>query len=328
MGELDLELRYTLMRRFGTSGLSYAATVQEALEYFGDQRGFIAFKRVGRTSFVLSDPIADPKYYRNLILEFIAHSKSICFCQISRMTAEILSELNFRVNEAGLVTRVDIQRFDISGRPGQKIRQAMNRIARNGFTIKELNTHQIDPFEIEKVSILWRQGRPLKNRETTFITRPFKLDEPEVRKFLAFDAEGKLAGFNFYDPFYFADELVGYTENNSRKLLDVDEALNKVIQVYAIEKFRQEGLKWLELGINPFAEVEKSDFKDDYIVRKLCQYISKSDFFNRRIYSVKGLNRAKNRGYHRAEYNKVYLAFNRGFGFTKMLPFMKACSII
>jgi hypothetical protein len=43
-------IRIALLRQHGTSSQAYSATFQAGLEHFGDERGFLAYKRVGRTA--------------------------------------------------------------------------------------------------------------------------------------------------------------------------------------------------------------------------------------------------------------------------------------
>ena len=64
-------VRYSLLRQHGTSSQAYSATFQAGLEHFGDERGFLSYKRVGRTALVLSDPLASPENMPDLISRFL-----------------------------------------------------------------------------------------------------------------------------------------------------------------------------------------------------------------------------------------------------------------
>jgi hypothetical protein len=50
--------RLSLVRQHGTFTLAYSAAVQEGLEYFGNDHGFLAYKMVGSTALVLADPVS------------------------------------------------------------------------------------------------------------------------------------------------------------------------------------------------------------------------------------------------------------------------------
>jgi len=58
MTGVPLNIRIELLRQYGSFPQAYSATFQLGLEHFGDERGFIAYKRVWDTTLVLSDPIA------------------------------------------------------------------------------------------------------------------------------------------------------------------------------------------------------------------------------------------------------------------------------
>ena len=83
--------RLTQLRQHGGFTLAYSAASQDNLEYFGSERGYIAYRMVGTTAHALADPIAAPEDRERLICEFIAAKSDVCFCQVSRPTAEILS---------------------------------------------------------------------------------------------------------------------------------------------------------------------------------------------------------------------------------------------
>src|SRR5260370_7475909 len=51
---------------------------------------------------------------------------------------------------------------------------------------------------------------------TLFRSRPVFDQEEDVRKFVAYDKEGKVAGFVFYDPMYRDGNVFGYSANISR----------------------------------------------------------------------------------------------------------------
>ena len=50
--------RLSALREYGNFALAYSATFQPGLSYFGGEDGFLAYKQVGSTAFVLSDPLA------------------------------------------------------------------------------------------------------------------------------------------------------------------------------------------------------------------------------------------------------------------------------
>src|SRR5215218_3414663 len=100
--------RFNALREYGSFALAYSATFQPGLSYFGGEEGFLAYKQVGSTAFVLSDPIAPIESYENLILRFMSERSDVCFWQASRPVAQTLAKIGFRVNEMGTETRIEL----------------------------------------------------------------------------------------------------------------------------------------------------------------------------------------------------------------------------
>src|SRR4026209_789421 len=84
------------LKRHGREALAYA-TLQEGMEYFVDDCGYIAFitvrhpvlARQGRR-IALSDPICAPENRTALIQKFLADHRQAAFAVISEQCAEVL----------------------------------------------------------------------------------------------------------------------------------------------------------------------------------------------------------------------------------------------
>ena len=123
----------------------------------------------------------------------------------------------------GTETRIDLRGYHFDGPRKRNFRRAINRAACCSYTIAERSVTSLDRKELQMVSERWRQTRGVKNREMTFLTRPAILDdEVDVRKFFAFDHEGSLQAFAFFDPIYKAGEVVGYLCSAKRRLPEAD----------------------------------------------------------------------------------------------------------
>jgi lysylphosphatidylglycerol synthetase-like protein (DUF2156 family) len=193
--------RLRVLREHGNFALAYSATFQPGLEYFGDAEGFLAYKQVGSTAFVLSNPVAPTRGYEHLIRSFMKGRSDICFWQASRPVAKILEKIGLRVNEMGTETRIALGDYDFAGPRKRNFRRALNRAACCSYTIAERSVTSLNREELQTVSDRWRQTRGVKDREMTFLTRPAVLDnEVDVRKFFTFDHEGRLLAFAFFDP--------------------------------------------------------------------------------------------------------------------------------
>jgi lysylphosphatidylglycerol synthetase-like protein (DUF2156 family) len=210
-GPIAEKVRLRALRAYGNFALAYSATFQPGLDYFGDEQGFLAYKQVGSTAFVLSDPLAPIGGCEGLIRSFVSERSDVCFWQASRPVAKILEKIGFCVNEMGTETRIELNGYDFDGPRKRNFRRALNRADCCSYTIAERPVTSIDREELQTVSERWRQTRGVKNREMTFLTRPAILDdEVDVRKFFAFDRKRGLQAFAFFDPIYAGGKVVGY----------------------------------------------------------------------------------------------------------------------
>jgi len=141
--------------------------------------------------------------------------------------------------------------------------------------------------------------------------------EEEVRKFVAYDKEGRVIGFAFYDPMYREGKVVGYSANISRCDEQRYGRLATAVHMEAVEKFRSEGKEVLNLCLAPFVKLERGKFNDDFATKL---FFKASERFGNDIYNFKGLSfhKSKYRGREKPLYyasnsrlpsNDVYLAF-------------------
>ena len=318
-GKLSLERRLSFLRQHGSFTLAYSAAVQRGLEYFGDENGFIAYRTVSGTAMVLADPVAAVADRAKLIREFLAVKSKVCFCQVSRPTAEILAAMGFLVNEMG----TDI-RIDLPGYKRKSLRHDFNRVTRAGTVIKEGSAAEIGIDAIREVSDRWRRMRTFKEREVTFLNRPIVLeDEPDVRKFFAFDRDGKLVGFAYYDPIYEDGQVVGYSTSFKRRLPEADTNICNALLHVAMEAFRAEGRKYLYLGLSPMADIEDKDFRHSRVLNKVFRASFTNPLFNRYVYPIKG--HASHKGSYRGTAEQTYFAFRSGFSLPNVEKMVRAC---
>jgi phosphatidylglycerol lysyltransferase len=323
-------IRIALLRHHGTSSQAYSATFQAGLEHFGDERGFLAYKRVGGTALVLSDPLAPPENIPHLISRFLHENPDTGFWHLSPQVAQILAERGFYVNAMGPETWIDLPTYTFSGEKKKHLREPFNRMVKRGFVTRESTLAEVGIDRIKAVSDLWRQTRTIRDGEVGFLNRPLVLaEELDVRRFFTFDRDGKLVAFAFFDPIYEAGKLVGYGSQHNRHLPEADPMINFVIKRVVIEAFQKEGLKVLHLGISPFADVlQDKEFKANrsWATARYFDFAYKSWLVNRFIYPNKGI--ATHRRLFRGVQRQTYYAFNRRPSLPRVLKLLRACKIV
>src|SRR3984885_13229325 len=318
--------RLRVLREHGNFALAYSATFQPGLEYFGDAEGFLAYKQVGSTAFVLANPVAPIGSCEDLIRSFVSAKDDVCFWQTSRPVAKILQKIGFCVNEMGTETRIDLSGYGFDGPKKRNFRRALNRVASCSYTIAEHSVTSLDRKELQTVSERWRQTRGGKNRGMTFLTRPAILDdEVDVRKFFTFDRKGGLQAFAFFDPIYKRGEVVGYLCSAKRRLPEADTLVGYAILHRAIRTFQDEGKVILSFGLSPLCGIEDKELSSNRLVSFGFRAVYRSRLFNALIYPLQGF--AARKGAFCGSAEQTYCAFKRGLALSQLVKMPKACNL-
>jgi lysylphosphatidylglycerol synthetase-like protein (DUF2156 family) len=325
-GPLTEKVRLRALREHGNFALAYSATFQPGLDYFGDGEGFLAYKQVGSSAFVLSNPVAPIRGCEHLIRSFMNGRSDVCFWQASRPVAKILEKIGFRVNEMGTETRIALGGYDFEGPRKRNFRRALHRAAGCSYTIAERSVTSLNREELQTVSDRWRQTRGVKHREMTFLTRPAILDnEVDVRKFFTFDHKGRLLAFAFFDPIYNRGQVVGYLCSAKRRLPEADALVGYAILHQAIRTFQAEGREMLSLGLSPLCGVEDKELCSNRLVRFGFRAVYRSRLFNKLIYPLQGF--AAHKGAFCGSTEQTYCAFRRGLTLSHLAKMPRACNL-
>lgn len=297
------------------------------MEYFGDADGFLAYKQVAATAFVLSNPVAPLNRCETLVRRFAREKNDVCFWQASRTIAKILEKLGFAVNEMGTETRIALSGYEFDGPAKRNFRRALRRTTGRGYVTRECAATLPNLQELQTVSERWRQTRRVKNREMTFLTRPVVLDrEVDVRKFFSFDSEGRLQAFGFFDPIYESGKVVGYLYSAKRRLPDADALVGYAIMRHAIRTFQREGKRFLSLGLSPLCGIEDAGVASNRLVRLGFRAAYRSTLFNRFFFPLQGL--AAHKRAFGGSAQQTYCAFNRSPNLPRLLKMMRASNLV
>jgi len=324
---VGVNTRLAALRQYVNFALAYSVAFQPEMDYFGDEKGFLAYKKVGSTALVLSNPVAPIGECANLIRRFMREMSDICVWQASRPVAEVLGSLGFSVNGMGMETRIELAGYNFDGPGKRNFRRALRHAADRGYVTAERSASSLERQELKAVSEQWRQTRRVKNREMTFLTRPAVLeDEIDVRKFFAFDREGRLQAFAFFDPIYEVGEVVGYLCSAKRRLPEADTLVGYAILHCAIQVFMKEGIKLLSLGLSPFCGIQDKELASDHLVGFWFRQVYRNRLFNRFIYPLRGF--ASHKGAFGGSVEQTYYAFNRHPSLPRLLKMVKASNLV
>ncbi len=312
--------------RHGREALAFA-TLQQGMEYFVHELGYIAFTSVTHPVFarkvkriVLSDPICAVENLRPLMEAFVRENPSTVFAVISEECARILRQMGFKANTVGYEPVLDVQSYNTKGnwKELDMIKRARNEAKREGITIREVEIETVPVDQLNALSARWIGGKKVNDREIwVYARRPVYEREPGVRKLVAFDKNNVAIGYAFYDPMYRDGIVYGYSANTVRCDEQRYGRLATAIHMTAMDAFKPEGAEVLNLLMFPFVKLDYGIFNDD-LATKL--FFSISEQYGNEIYNFKGLSfhKSKYRGTDRPVYfasnsawpsNDVYLAF-------------------
>ena len=320
------DLLSPFLKQFGREALAYA-TLQEGLEYFVDENGYIAYTSVYHPVFarkwkriVLSDPVCAPENLEKLVRNFLKRRPHVTFGVISEKCAETLRPLGFKVNCIGYEPELPIQTYNTKGnwKELDLIKRARNEAKREGIVIREEAVEKIDHEALEEISQRWIGTKKVNDREIwIYARRPVFEYEEDVRKFIAYDKDGRILGFVFYDPMYRDGKVFGYSANISRCDEQRYGKLATAVNMTAAETFKAEGKEVLNLLLAPFMKLEAGKFNDDWGTKL---FFKLSVRYGNEIYNFNGLSfhKSKYRGDEKPLYyasnslfpsNDIYLAF-------------------
>jgi len=311
----------------GREALAYS-TLQDGLEYFLHDTGYVAFTTVRHPVFsprpkpiVLSDPVSAVADYPRIIADFLVHHPGAVFTVVSEACAAVLRDFKYKANCVGYEPELDIQTYNTKGdwKELDLIKRARNEAKREGYVIREEKAIEaVDRASLDHVTTHWLSHKRVNDREIwVYARRPVFGFEPDVRKFVAYDRDGKTIGYVFYDPMYRDGEVYGYAASIARCDDRRFGRLLTAIHMTAMDLFKPEGKEVLNLCLATFVKLESGRFNDDWSMKLFFQW---SERFGDNIYNFKGLsfNKSKYRGREKSLYfasnrlvpsNDIYLAF-------------------
>jgi lysylphosphatidylglycerol synthetase-like protein (DUF2156 family) len=319
---LDSSRLFELFRQYGNFTMAYA-TLQPGMKYFESHGGYLAYDTCWGITFVLGDPVAPVESHAAILEAFVRTHPSTCFCQVSKPVGAILARLGWLVNELGADMELDLATYDFEGPKKSKFRQAAHKIEREGYTIEERMVADGDRADLDALSSSWLAAKTVK-REARFLVRPLAFgDEPDVRKFYLRDRDGSIVAFVAFDPICEGGEVIGYSPAIKRRAPDAPTGAEEAISKFAIERFRAEGLKTFRLGLLPLYDVQDSEFRDAWLLKKVFQFAYR--YGDRWIFSFRGHADFKHR--YRGDLGKVYFATYTRLNAWNLIALLRLCRL-
>ncbi|MFK0691233.1 phosphatidylglycerol lysyltransferase domain-containing protein [Mesorhizobium sp. IMUNJ 23033] len=323
--ELTHVERLALVRRHGDFSLAYSTAVQQKLSYFGDSDGYIAFGTKMKHHFALGDPVVHPPDRLAYIRRFVEAAGGPWFVQIGAETARVLASLGYQVNRLGIDTRLPLPDHDFSGKRNETVRYSERWLLKKGYSFEE-DRRSIFLDEIARLSENWRGERIVKRWEMGFLNRPFADHLGiDMRRFVLRGPDGELVALLDFDPLFSGGKVIGYTTAFKRKHVDATPHAEIGLTKFAVDRFREEGISVVTLGLSPLVDIEASGFAESNFWRGTFQRAYGSAWVNRSKFNLQGQAAFKRR-FHGQE-QPTYIAFRKGT-FVEMLGLLRLVKAI
>ncbi len=221
-----------------------------------DRRAFVSYRVQSGVLMLSGDPIgpddALPALVRELSTFAAERGLRVGAIGASAGFAALAAEAGLRALYLGDEAIVATSSFTLEGKPIKKVRQAVNRLVREGFTsevraLGELDAGELD--ELEAVSDRWRDGAP--ERGFSMAMEGLRgADVADSIVVVARDAEGRARGFLHFVPTYGRPAM---SLSAMRRDRDTPNGLTDFLVVRAIQELGMAGIEELSLNFAAFA---------------------------------------------------------------------------
>jgi len=248
-----------LVESHGSDTLSFFKLRADKHHFFDhSRRAFVGYRVEAGTLLVSGDPVGPADAVPGLLRELcgFAEARGLALGVIgaSEEFAELAAGAGLSSFYIGDEAIVDLASFSLDGRAIRKVRQAVTRVRKAGFTVSlrtmgELSEEEL--LSLEEVSSRWRGEEP----ERGFSMAIDSLRGDHLREsfvVVARDAEGAARGFLHFAPCYGRPAVSLGLMRRDRGSVN---GLTEFLVVSAIEMLRERGIEEMSLNFAAFARL-------------------------------------------------------------------------
>jgi lysyl-tRNA synthetase, class II len=245
-----------IVRAHGTDTLSYFKLREDLPRRFSpDGRALIAYRVESGVMLLSGDPVGPVDALPALVADVCAfaddHGLKVGVLGASEAFADTCRAAGLRSVYIGDEAIVDTGAFSLEGRPIRKVRQAVTRLRKAGYTVVGRRVGELTPAELaalDAISERWRDGAP----ERGFSMAMDSLANPALAEtwvLTAHDATGAPRGFVHFVPSYGRPAM---SLSFMRRDRDTPNGLTEFLVVEAILAARELGVEELSLNFAAF----------------------------------------------------------------------------
>ncbi len=249
-----------LLQRHGGGTLGFMATWPGNSYWFGaDGDSAVAYRVINGVAITMSDPICAPGSAGRVIREFAAacdaNSWVPVFYSVHSQYLPVFEELGWQHMSVGEETLVRTAGLELTGKPWQKVRQALNRGIKEGMTTVWTSWDELPRAtvaEITAISEEWVADKELPEMGFT-LGGMEELKDPDVRLMLAIGPDGRIQAVTSWLPVHRDGRVIGWTIDFMRR---ADGSMNGIMEFLiasAALHMKAEGAEVLSLSGAPLA---------------------------------------------------------------------------
>jgi lysyl-tRNA synthetase class 2 len=251
------ERAVAIVRAFGHDSLA-PFVLREDKAFFFAHGGFLAYRTMRETAVVSGDPIGPPDSARPILAAFLAYADRcgwrVAVAAASPALAELAPGLGLRSLQVGCEAVVDAQSFTLDGREVRKVRQAIARVDRHGWSTTVIAARDLDPFTRDEIAQLEHEFTSSRPRVYGFAMSLGRLwgapEDDDSLYAVARDPAGAVAAFIRFVPY-----RGGLSLDAVRRRPEMPNGVCEGLVVRAIERARSDGLADVSLNFAGFAHV-------------------------------------------------------------------------
>jgi lysylphosphatidylglycerol synthetase-like protein (DUF2156 family) len=230
--------------------------------------GLIAYRPAGSRHLVqLGGVFADDADADPLLEAFLAYARGerrrVVAVQLLAGDTARYAAHGFRVEQLGSSYAVSLEDFSLGGKHFVSLRNKISRARRSGVVVAEVDVDVESTPDlarrVDAVDATWLRSKGAHVKELAFMVgERGGPAEPLRRLFVARQGE-QVLGYISFSPAYGREG--GWLHDLSRRDPQAPPGTTELLVVTAVERFREEGARWLHFGLTPF-----TGLADDHVV--------------------------------------------------------------
>jgi phosphatidylglycerol lysyltransferase len=257
----EMEQAKNILRQYGKSALDYFKLYYDKQIFLSsDRNAFISYKVAGNFAVALEDPVApDNDAMKKIIMEFrrfcYENGLKEIYYRVPQESLDIYGSIARKSLFLGQEGVVDMSVFTLEGGDRKSIRNAINKIADQGYTT-QIHTPPIKDGLIQKLKAVsddWLKSTGRK--EITFSQGVFSEKEIKQQTVITVEnSEEKIIAFLNIIPDYGRNEG---TYDLMRKTADAPNGIMDYLLVELFKYFKSQGIQYVNIGMAPLSGLEE-----------------------------------------------------------------------